>query len=92
MHATVCLLRAGQPRRPGDAAKSGQFEGQFAWEEKFPFDVRGLLSIIDEALYNPLTSVAIRKLLEVIGISAYFPRRLDRDRSPLGHKPDYRHG
>ena len=41
---------------------------------------------------NPLTSVAISKLLEVIGISAYFPRRLDRDRSPLGHKPDYRHG
>ena len=41
-------------------------------------------------VYNPLTTVAISKLLEVIGISAYFPRRLDRDRSPLGHKPDYR--
>ena len=92
MHARVYLLRAGQPRRPGDPAKSGQFEGRAAWEEKFPFDVRGLLGIIDEALYNPLTSVAIWKLLEVIGISAYFPRRLDRDRSPLGHKPDYRHG
>ena len=88
MHATVCLLRAGQPRRPGDAAKSGHFEGQFSWDE----NVKGLLGIIDEALYNPLTSVAISKLLEVIGISAYFPRRLDRDRSPLGHKPDYRHG
>ena len=91
MHATVCLLRAGQPRRPGDAAKSGQFEGQFAREQKFPFDVRGLVSIIDGALYNPFTSVAISKLLEVIGISAYFPCRLDRGRSPLGHEPDYRH-
>ena len=64
MHARVCLLRAGQPRRPGDAAKSGQFEGQYAWDEKFPFDGKGLLSIIDEALYNPLTSIAISKLLE----------------------------
>ena len=41
--------------------------------------------------YNPLTSVPISKLLEMIGRSAYFPRLLDRDRSPLGHKPDCRH-
>ena len=31
MHATVCLLRAGQPRRTSAAAKSGQFVGQFSW-------------------------------------------------------------
>ena len=30
MHAAVCLLRAGQPRSAGDAAKLGQFIGQFA--------------------------------------------------------------
>ena len=36
MHATVCLLRAGQPRRAGDAAKSGQFKGQFSWDENVP--------------------------------------------------------
>ena len=39
MHATVCLLRA---RRPGDAAKSGQFEGQFAWDRYVPISVKGL--------------------------------------------------
>ena len=76
MHATVCLLRAGQPRRAGDAAKSGQFEGQFSWDEFVPTDIKGLLSMIDEALYNPLTTVAISKLLEMIGRSAYFPRLL----------------
>ena len=27
MHATVCLLRAGEPRWSGKAAKSGQFKG-----------------------------------------------------------------
>jgi hypothetical protein len=31
MHAAVCLLRAGQPRSAGDAAKLGQFIGQFSW-------------------------------------------------------------
>ena len=36
MHATVCLLRAGQPRSAGDAAKSGQFIGQFSWVTDSP--------------------------------------------------------
>ena len=27
----MCLLRAGQPRSAGDAAKLGQFIGQFSW-------------------------------------------------------------
>ena len=31
MHAAVCLLRAGQPKRAGAKAKSGQFVGQFSW-------------------------------------------------------------
>ena len=42
--------------------------------------------------FNPLTTVAISKLLTRIGRSAYFLLRLDRDRSTLGYKPDYRHG
>ena len=29
MHAAVCLLHAGQPKRAGDAAKSGEFPGDF---------------------------------------------------------------
>ena len=41
--------------------------------------------------FNPLMTGAISKLLEMMGRSAYFPRGLDHDRSPLGHKPDYRH-
>ena len=52
----------------------------------------GQIPSFDISRVNPLTDVAISKLLETIGISAYFPRRLDRYRSLLGHKPDYRHG
>ena len=44
------------------------------------------------SLFNPLTSVAISKLLEMIGSSAYFPCVLNHDHSPLGHKPDCRLG
>ena len=72
MHATVCLLCAGQLGSVGHAAKSGQFKGQFSWVKYDPTDVKGLLSMIDEALYNPFTTVAISKLLEMIGRSAYF--------------------
>ena len=42
MHAAVCLLRAGQPRSAGDAAKSGQFIGQFSWVTGDPIGVKGL--------------------------------------------------
>ena len=42
--------------------------------------------------FNPLTTIAISKLLKLIGRSAYFPRVLDRDRFPFGHKPDLRLG
>ena len=71
MHATVCLLRAGQPRRASKAAKSGQFIGQFTWVTGDPMGVKGLYSMIDEALYNPLTPIAISKQLELIGSSVY---------------------
>ena len=42
MHGTVCLLRAGQPRRAGAAAKSGQFVGQFSWVTGDPIVLNGL--------------------------------------------------
>ena len=44
MHAAVCLLRAGQPRSAGDAAKLGQFIGQFSWVASDPIGVKGLYS------------------------------------------------
>ena len=50
MHAAVCLLHAGQLNRAGDGAKSGEFLGEFYWEELFPLDVRGLFNTIDEAV------------------------------------------
>ena len=53
MHAAVCLLRAGQPRSAGDAAKLGQFIGQFSWVTGDPIGVKGLYSDIENALYNP---------------------------------------
>ena len=45
MHAAVCLLRAGQPRSAGDAAKLGQFIGQFSWVTGDPIGVKGLYAI-----------------------------------------------
>ena len=38
----MCLLRAGQPRSAGDAAKSGQFIGQFSWVTGDPIVLKGL--------------------------------------------------
>ena len=49
MHATVYLLRAGQRRRAGDTAKSGQFIGQFTWVTGDPIGLKELFSRIDEA-------------------------------------------
>ena len=40
MHAAV--LRAGQSKWDGDAAKSGEFLGEFSWVEFDPMGVRGL--------------------------------------------------
>ena len=42
MHAAVCLLRAGQPRSASDAAKLGQFIGQFSWVTGDPIGVKRL--------------------------------------------------
>ena len=92
MHATVCLLRAGQPKSAGVAAKSVQFIGQFSWVTSDPIGQKGLYSRIDEALYNPFRTIAIKKLLEMIGRVCLYPRYLVCDRSRLRHKPDYRHG
>ena len=63
MHGAVCLLRARQPIRAGDTAKSGQF----SWVTGDPIVVKGLCRVIKIALYNHLTMTAIRKLLEMIG-------------------------
>ena len=51
-----------------------------------------VLYIIYNSGNNPLRTVTISKLLEMIRVFAYLPRLLDHDRSPLGHKPDYRNG
>ena len=67
MHGTVCLLRAGQPRCAGAAAKLGQFVGQFSWVTGDPIVLKGLYRVIKIALYNHLRTTAIRKLLEMIG-------------------------
>ena len=37
-----CLLHAGKPKHAGDAAKSGEFLGEFSWVEFDPMGVRGL--------------------------------------------------
>ena len=72
MHATACLLRAGQPKRDAGVTKSGEFPGEFSWVVYDPMVVRGLFSMTDKALYNPLTTAAISELLEMIGKSSYF--------------------
>ena len=92
MHGTVCLLRAGQPRRAGAAAKSGRLVGQFSWGTGDPIVVKGLYRVITIALYNPLTTTAIQKLLEMIGRVPFMSFVFVRDRSRLGHKPDCRLG
>ena len=43
-------------------------------------------------MLNPLRPTAIQKLLEIIGESPFISFVLVRDRSRLGHKPDYRLG
>ena len=46
MHAAVCLLRAGQPRSAGNAAKLGQFIGQFSWVTGDPIGLKGLIHLV----------------------------------------------
>ena len=45
MHAAVCLLRAGQPKSASDAAKLGQFIGQFTWVTGDPIGLKGFYNI-----------------------------------------------
>ena len=52
MHAAVCLLRAGQPRSTGDAAKLGQFIGQFSWVTGHPIGLKGLIIITTVLKWN----------------------------------------
>ena len=82
MHAAVCLLRVGQPRSAGDAAKLGQFIGQFSWVTGDLVGVKGLYS--EKKKNNPLTPTVIQKLLEIIGRvrlcpSCSFATALDSD-------------
>ena len=74
-------------RRRGEIGRS---IGQFSCCTGGTVGVRGLSSMIDEALFIPRTPRAISKLLEMIGRSAYFPRPPNSDRSRLRHKPDCR--
>ena len=46
MHATVCLLCAGQPRRAGDVAKSGEFIGESSWVAYDPITIKELIACI----------------------------------------------
>ena len=52
MHACRSVSAACRPAqsRRRDVAKSGEFLGEFSWEELFPMDVRGLFNTIDEAV------------------------------------------
>ena len=73
MHATVCLLRAGQPRWAGNAAKSGQFIGQFSWDEYVPTDVKGLnyrYSVSAGFGYSSLNN-ALHIFLVLVGFASF---------------------
>ena len=47
----MCLLRACQPRSAGDAAKLGQFIGQFSWVIGNPIGLKGLISVDKDIVY-----------------------------------------
>ena len=67
----VCCVQASRNATPA-WRKSGEFPGEFSWVVYDPMVVRGLFSMTDKALYNPLTTAAISELLEMIGKSSYF--------------------
>ena len=48
MHATLCLLRAGQPNSPSVRAEPVQFIGQFSWITGDPIGRKGLSIISSE--------------------------------------------
>ena len=90
-HATVCLLRAGQPRSAGDAAKLGQFIGQFSWVTGDQSFSKGYtaswklhcLTLWDRQPFKNCWKLSVESVISFV---------LVRDRSRLGHKPDYRLG
>ena len=57
MHATVCLLQAGQPKRDSNTAKSGELLGEFSWVELDPMGVRGLYPVSSWALLDTRSSM-----------------------------------
>ena len=69
MHGTVCLLRAGQPRRAGAAAKSGQFVGQFSWVTGDPIVDKGLIDFFK--FISWLTEFMSQNLYEKIEFNYY---------------------
>ena len=66
MHAAVCLLRAGQQRSAGDAAKLGQFVGEFSWVTSDPIGVEGLITNL--LLYYRKISPSLRKRLNALTV------------------------
>ena len=75
MHATVCLLRAGQPRRASRAAKSGQFIGQFTWVTGDPMGVKGLSTSNQVFLELPLAPSSLHLHIQAFPhpIPFFFP-------------------
>ena len=79
MHAAVCLLRAGQPRSASDAAKLGQFIGQFSWVTGDPIGVKGLTWIyfninfnkpfFSFSVYFPVCTIQGRVMVEFVAPS-----------------------
>ena len=53
-YAAVCLLRAGQPRSAGDAAKLGQFVGQFSWVTGDPIVLKGISNVNSHLYFTSL--------------------------------------
>ena len=62
-HSVSVACRPAETRR--QRGEIGSVHSQFSWVTGEPMGIKGLLSMIDEALYNPLRPVAISKLLEM---------------------------
>ena len=63
MHAAVCLLRTGQPRSAGDAAKLGQFIGQFSWVTVDPIGLKGSYKSTNALVCKQKIIIAATKLI-----------------------------
>ena len=67
----MCLLRAGQRRRAGDAAKSGQFRGQFSWVTGDPMGVKGLKRKVDFSDFYHVDIFAYHRFKLASGIAFF---------------------